>query len=200
MAKLYFRYGAMNTGKSTILLQTAYNYQEKNLKCILIKPKIDTKGEDTIISRIEICQKVDILINHDESLLTNKYLDKIKKSNCVLVDESQFLSENQINELWYINKLLDIPVICYGIRTDFKSELFEGSKRLMELADEIEEIPTICKCGNKARFNARITNNEYVSSGDPIGIDNNKNIRYESLCGKCYIEKVKKYTFKQQKF
>ena len=184
MAKLYFRYGAMNTGKSTILLQTAYNYQEKNLKCILIKPKIDTKGEDTIISRIEICQKVDILINHDESLLTNKYLDKIKKSNCVLVDESQFLSENQINELWYINKLLDIPVICYGIRTDFKSELFEGSKRLMELADEIEEI----------------TNNEYVSSGDPIGIDNNKNIRYESLCGKCYIEKVKKYTFKQQKF
>ena len=200
MAKLYFRYGAMNTGKSTILLQTAYNYQEKNLKCILIKPKIDTKGEDTIISRIEICQKVDILINHDESLLTNKYLDKIKKSNCVLVDESQFLSENQINELWYISKLLDIPVICYGIRTDFKSELFEGSKRLMELADEIEEIPTICKCGNKARFNARITNNEYVSSGDPIGIDNNKNIRYESLCGKCYIEKVKKYTFKQQKF
>ena len=190
MAKLYFRYGAMNAGKSTLLLQTAYNYEEKFRNITLIKAQIDTKGDKKIISRIGLSRKVDILLNTDESLFSNKYIRKIKNSACILVDESQFLSNNQIFELFVISKKLDIPVICYGIRTNFQSESFTGSKRLMELADEIEEIPTICNCGKKARFNARIINGKYVSSGDTIAIDDNENIKYESFCGKCYIDKV----------
>ena len=107
-----------------------------------------------------------------------------------MVDESQFLSEKQVEELWLITKKCDIPVICYGIKTNFQSKLFEGSKRLLELSDELEELATICSCGQKARFNARIINGKYVTVGDNIEIDNNEKIKYESLCGICYIKKV----------
>lgn len=192
MAKLYFRYGAMNAGKSTALLQVAHNYQEKAMNIVLIKPKIDTKGGDKIISRIGISAKVNILIDFSDTLFRKENLELIKKAKCILVDESQFLKEQQIEELWYITKKLDIPVICFGIRTDFLGKLFEGSKRLMELADEMEELPTICVCGDKARFNARKLNNNYVTSGSSIEIDDNSSIQYESLCGKCYITKVLK--------
>lgn len=192
MSKLYYRYGAMNAGKSTALLQVAHNYQEKGMNVVLIKSKIDTKGANKIISRIGIEAKVDILLDINDTLFREENLELIKKAKCILVDESQFLKEQQIEELWYITKQLDIPVICFGIRTDFLGKLFEGSKRLMELADEMEELPTICACGDKARFNARIVGNNYVTSGSTIEIDNNSNIQYESLCGKCYIKKVLK--------
>lgn len=192
MAKLYFRYGAMNAGKSAALLQVAHNYKEKNKKCIIIKPKIDTKGEDKVVSRIGLSSPVDILLDRDESLFNIQNQQIIKDSNCIIVDEAQFLSTKQVEELWIIANRFDIPVICYGLRTNFKSNFFIGSQRLMELADEIDELVTICECGKKAKFNARIINGEYINDGESIVIDDNDSVKYESLCGKCFSQKVLK--------
>ncbi len=192
MAKLYFRYGAMNAGKSTVLLQVAHNYKEKNMKCPIIKPKIDTKGDNKVVSRIGISSPVDLLLDSNESLFSDSNLKVLKDSICILVDEAQFLSKNQVDELWTITKYFDIPIICYGLRTDFKSNFFTGSKRLMEVADELEELVTICSCGKKSRFNARIVNNNYITDGESIAIDDNDSIRYEPLCGNCYLQKVLK--------
>lgn len=192
MAKLHFRYGAMNAGKSTILLQTAYNYQERGQKALILKPSIDTKGEDKIVSRIGIERKVDALIKEEDSIIT-KIEEFIPNIDCILVDEAQFLKKPKVEELFYIAKIYDIPVIAFGLRTDFKTNGFEGSSRLLELADEIEEMPTICRCGKKARFNARKINKEFTLQGESIVIDNNSQVEYESLCGTCYIKKVIKY-------
>ena len=131
MSKLYFRHGTMNCGKSTALMQVAHNYEENNKKVVVIKSKIDTKADDRLSSRIGMERKVDILLEKDESL--EKYYDYFNNNiDCILVDEAQFLNEKQIEELWLITKMYDIPVICYGLKTDFKSHLFEGSKRLIE--------------------------------------------------------------------
>jgi thymidine kinase len=193
MAKLYYRYSAMNAGKTTYLLQTAYNYQERDHKAIIIKPGIDTKGGDTVVSRIGISRKVDELIDKDDSIISKieKYLDNI---DAILVDEAQFLTTSQVDELFYITKLYDIPVIAFGLRTNFKAngDGFEGSTRLLQIADKLEEMATICRCGEKARFNGRKVNGEFSSVGDSVVIDGTENIEYESLCGKCYIEKVMK--------
>lgn len=189
MAKLHFKYGAMNSGKTTMLLQAAHNYEEQGKKVIVIKSNIDKKGNDTIINRIGLKRKVDELIGIDEKIIDKirKYLDNL---DCILVDEAQFLSRNQIDELFYITKIYDIPVIAYGLKTNFKSVVFTGSSRLVEVADSLEEIPTICKCGKKARFNVRTLNGEYLKEGDDILIDGTTEIKYESLCGKCYVNKV----------
>lgn len=189
MAKLHFKYGAMNSGKTTMLLQAAHNYEEQGKKVIVIKSNIDKKGNDTIINRIGLTRKVDELIGIDEKIIDKirKYLDNL---DCILVDEAQFLSRNQIDELFYITKIYDIPVIAYGLKTNFKSVVFTGSSRLVEVADSLEEIPTICKCGKKARFNVRTLNGEYLKEGDDILIDGTTEIKYESLCGKCYVTKV----------
>ena len=189
MAKLHFKYGAMNSGKTTMLLQAAHNYEEQGKKVIVIKSNIDKKGNDTIINRIGLKRKVDELIGIDEKIIDKirKYLDNL---DCILVDETQFLSRNQIDELFYITKIYDIPVIAYGLKTNFKSVVFTGSSRLVEVADSLEEIPTICKCGKKARFNVRALNGEYLKEGDDILIDGTTEIKYESLCGKCYVTKV----------
>ena len=192
MAKLYFRYGAMNCGKSSSLLQVAYNYDERDNKVVLIKPMVDKKGEDKIVSRIGISRKVDYLIKEEESIL-EKLRGELSTANCILVDEAQFFSKEQIDELFIIAKSYDVPVICYGLRTDFKTNSFPGSRRLLEIADELTELETICRCGKIARFNARIINNEFVSDGDQIAIDEKNNVTYESLCGKCYLEKVVHY-------
>ncbi len=189
MAKLYFRYGAMNSGKSTILMQVAHNYDENDKKVILIKSATDTKAEDKVSSRIGLERKVDYLIKP-----TDHILDTIDTVNidCILVDEAQFLTKEQITELFVITKIKEVPVICYGLKTDYKSELFEGSKRLLELADEIEELKTICSCGKSARFNARYDKetNEFVSDGEQVVIDGDNRYGYKPLCGRCYIEKV----------
>lgn len=189
MAKLHFKYGAMNSGKTTMLLQAAHNYEEQGKKVIVIKSNIDKKGNDTIINRIGLKRKVDELIGIDEKIIDKirKYLDNL---DCILVDEAQFLSRNQIDELFYITKIYDIPVIAYGLKTNFKSVVFTGSSRLVEVADSLEEIPTIRKCGKKARFNVRTLNGEYLKEGDDILIDGTTEIKYESLCGKCYVTKV----------
>ncbi len=189
MSKLYFRYGAMNCGKTTALLQVAYNYEEKGKNIIILKPSIDKKGDKNIVSRLGIERKVDYLILPDDSILKKV---KLKNIDCILVDEVQFMSKDQIKELWIIAKIHNIPVICYGLKSNFKAELFEGSKHIIALADELEELYTICSCGKKARFNARIINGKYVTEGDVVAIDG-IDATYEPLCGKCYIEKILKY-------
>lgn len=190
MAKMYFRFGAMNCGKTTALLQVAHNYEEQGMKVIVIKSSVDKKGDKNIVSRLGIEREVNLLVPPSEKISTN--ID-FKNLDCILVDEVQFMTPSQIKELWIISKIKDIPVICYGLKTNFKGELFEGSKAVLEVADELEELSTICKCGNKARFNARIENGEYVSVGEEVAIDGmDAFIQYEPLCGECYINKVLK--------
>ncbi len=189
MSKLYYRYGAMNCGKTTALLQVAHNYEERGMKVKILKPGVDTKGNDKIVTRIGLKRKVDHLIKSDEKL--SNYLNKLDKDiECILVDESQFLTRDQVDELFMYTKLKDRPVICYGLRTDFKTIAFPGSLRLFEVADVLEELYTICRCGKRAKFNARIVNGEFTSSGEQVAIDGENEVTYESLCGKCYLEKV----------
>lgn len=197
MAKLYFRYGAMNCGKSTSLLQVAHNYEEVGLKAILIKPAIDTKGKDNIVSRLGCSQKVDILLKKsskiDEKLMKfNSYRPFFDDFACILVDEAQFLTKKQADELYYVSKQFDIPVICYGLRCDFMMNGFEGSTRLLEIADSIEEMKTVCKCGRKATQNMRLVNNTPTFSGEQVMIDGEDDeITYQSVCGDCYIENMR---------
>lgn len=186
MAKLYFRYGTMGCGKTTVLLQVVYNYKKNNLNCILVKPKIDKKGDNKIVSRLGIEREVDILL--EENTLLSDKLD-FKNVDSIVVDEAQFLSIDQVKDLWLISKLKDIPVICYGLKTTFKGEFFTGSKPLMELSDTLEELVTICSCGRKAKFNARKINGEYTLKGDEVAIDG-IDATYDALCPECYINKV----------
>lgn len=191
MAKLIFKYGAMKSGKSMALMQIAYNYDEIGKKVVVIKPKVDTKGDDTIVSRIGPSRKVDIVLDEKESLLDSKYMQMYQESFCIFVDEAQFLSANTVEELWKISKVLDVPVICYGLKQDFTTHFFEGSRRLMELADEVTELETICACGNDAKFNVRKVDGKYQTSGAQTLIDGAKSeVTYEPMCGECYIKKV----------
>lgn len=191
MAKLHFRYSAMNAGKSTALIQTAYNYSERDQRALLIKPSIDTKGGRKIVSRIGASYDVDELIYSNDKVI-EKLENYFEDVDCILVDEAQFLTRSHVDELFYITKLYDIPVIAFGLRTDFKTNGFEGSTRLLELADCLEEMPTICRCGKKARFNGRKLDGDFVTTGESIVIDDGKKVEYESLCGKCYVSKVLK--------
>lgn len=190
MAKLHFKFGSMNTGKTTILIQTAFSYESQGMKVIIIKPGVDTKGEDKVVSRVGLERKVDYLINKDDSII-DKVLIPNAKVNCILVDEAHFLNGKQVEELFVIAKRYNIPVIAYGLRTDFVGNAFLGSGRLLELADMLEEIPTICKCGKKARFNGRKVNGIFVSSGESVLIDGSDDkVEYEPLCGDCFCEKI----------
>ena len=190
MSKLYFRYGAMNSGKSTNLMQVAYNYEERGMKVLLIKPSTDKKGGDKLVSRLGVERKVDLLINDDQNIYNEvkKWQDEKYKIDCILVDEVQFIKAYQIDQLFEIAVCLDIPVICYGLRTDFKMQGFEGSTRLLLLAHSIEELKTICKCGKKAILNGRKINGKFVFEGEQVAIDNIDNVEYESLCGHCYFK------------
>ena len=187
MSKLYFRYGAMNSGKSTNLMQVAYNYEERGMRVLLIKPSTDKKGGDKLVSRLGVERKVDLLIDDAQNIYdeVNKWQSEKYNIDCILVDEVQFFKANQIDELFKVAVCLDIPVICYGLRTDFKMEGFEGSTRLLLLAHSIEELKTICKCGKKAILNGRKINNKFVFEGQQVAIDNVDNVEYESLCGHC---------------
>lgn len=192
MSKLYFRYGAMNCGKSSALMQVAYNYESNNKNVFVIKSEIDTKANDCLSSRIGLKRKVDLLLKKNESL--ENYYDKLKKVDCILVDEAQFLSENEVDELYFVTKKFNVPVICYGLKTDFKSNLFTGSKRLLELSDELNELITICRCGKRAKFNARFVDDKFTLDGETVSIDGSSlNIKYIPLCGKCYLEEKMNY-------
>ena len=190
MSKLYFRYGAMNSGKSTHLMQVAHNYEERGMRVILIKPSTDKKGGDKLVSRLGVERKVDILCEKKMDIYEEiKKWQEVKfKIDCVLVDEVQFMTKEQVDQLFKIAVVLDIPVICYGLRTDFMMEGFEGSTRLLLLAHSIEEMKTICKCGRKAILNGRKINDEFVFEGEQVAIDNIDNVQYESLCGHCYFK------------
>ena len=189
MSKLYFRYGAMNSGKSTHLMQVAHNYEERGMKVILIKPATDKKGGDKLVSRLGVERKVDKLCLEKMNIYEEiqKWQEVKFKVNCILVDEVQFMTKEQVDQLFKIAVVLDIPVICYGLRTDFMMEGFEGSTRLLLLAHSIEEMKTICKCGRKAILNGRKINGEFVFEGEQVAIDNIDNVQYESLCGHCYF-------------
>ena len=190
MAKLYFRYGAMNSGKSTSLMQVAYNYEERGMNVIIIKPKTDTKGGNKITSRLGVTRVVDMILDPSDDVYSNieSYIRDKEEINCILVDEIQFLKSHQIDELFKVSVIMDIPVICYGLRTDFQMKGFEGSKRLLLLAHSIEEMKTICTCGKKALLNGRKINGRYVFEGDQIAIDNEDEVEYESLCPRCYFK------------
>lgn len=191
MAKLIFNYSAMNSGKTMDLLRTAYNYEENGLKVIVMKPSIDTKGGNKIVTRVGLDRKVDYLIDNACDIY-EMLKDDVVGVKCIFVDEAQFLSEEHVNQLFKITKFLNVPVICYGLRTNFKSELFLGSMRLLALADELNEFKSLCNCGNIARFNARRLKGDYLYDGDDILIDGTSKIEYVPLCGKCYLEMVLK--------
>jgi len=188
MAKLYFRYGAMNSGKSTALLQVAYNYEERGMHVILLKPHTDTKGEDTIVSRLGMSRKVDLIIQREDDVraLIKAYSSK-RQLDCILVDEVQFFSTEHIDAFFEVAVTMGIPVICYGLRTDFKTNGFEGSSRLLLLAHTLEELKTICRCGKKAVLNGRTMDGEFVFEGSQVAIDGAAKVSYESLCASCYF-------------
>lgn len=187
MAKLHFKYGAMNSGKSDTLIKTAYNYTERGLKVVTVKPAIDTKGEAKIVARGGHERVVDVLA--DESTDIEQAVLGFDDVAVVLVDEAQFLSHVQIGQLFSLAKTHDISVICYGLRADFQTNLFPGSRRLFEVADNVEKLPTMCFCGSQAEFNTRKVNGEYVFSGDQVAIDGEQAVEYDSLCGRCYAER-----------
>lgn len=191
MAKLYFRYGAMNSGKSTGLLQAAYNYEERGQQVLLAKPAIDTKAAERIESRLGVSRPVDFLIGPDDD--ARKVFAAAAGDRpiaCLLVDEAQFLTPVQVDDLLRVAVLDDIPVLAYGIRTDFRTEAFPGSRRLLELAHSLEELKTICRCGRKAIFNARLVGGRFVFDGDQVAIDQGASagtVTYESMCAVCYL-------------
>jgi len=193
MSKLYFRYGAMNSGKSTALLQVAYNYEERSQAVLLAKPFIDAKGGDTVVSRLGMSRTVDFLVRPQDNLrelLAHfrglKMAETGLDTACLLLDESQFFTRAQIDQALEIAVLDGIPVLAYGIRTDFLTESFPGSLRLFELAHSIEELKTVCRCGRKAIFNARLDNGRFVFEGSQVAIDG-IDTSYESLCAGCYV-------------
>ena len=196
MAKLYFRYGAMNCGKTTALLQVAHNYEEKGMKVLVLKPSKDKKGDRKVVSRLGASRDVDYLVYENDSIMDimEDYLKDNNKLDCLLVDEAQFLEPSQVDELLFFSTDMDIPVICYGLRTDFRLMGFPGSTRLLEIASSIEEMKTICECGKKATINVRFVNGELVTEGDQVAIDGFDKVTYESLCPKCYYKKIKKLT------
>lgn len=188
MSKLYFRYSPMNAGKSTALLQVAYNYKERGQRSLIVKPNTDTKSTE-VLSRLNISAKVDWAVDPEHNLITD-FLDKeTEKVDCLLIDEAQFLESEQIEQLFFIAVMRNIPVLAYGIRSDFQTKAFPGSIRLFELAHSIEEMKTICRCGAKAMFNGRKINGEFVSEGEQVAIDGQE-ATYESLCGRCFIKLV----------
>lgn len=195
MSKLYFRYGAMNSGKSTALLQAAFNYEERGQYVLLAKPAIDYKGDKNIVSRLGVSREADFLIRPEDNLreLFSNYSQEAEQKTgqaiaCLLLDEAQFLTEQQVEQALEVAVLDRVPVLAYGIRTDFQTRAFPGSRRLLEIAHSLEELKTICRCGKKAMFNGRLVNGRFVFSGEQVAIDGDK-VTYESLCPACYLAK-----------
>ena len=172
MAKFYFYYAAMNAGKSTNLLQSAHNYEERYMKTIIFTPKLDDRyGVGKVASRLGLDREAEIFEGEDDLYVWTAHEHQREKLSCVLVDEAQFLSPKQVLQLTLIVDKLKIPVLCYGLRTDFRGEPFPGSVYLMAWADELVELKTICKSGKKATFNARLDEDgNRVTEGDQVSI------------------------------
>lgn len=196
MADMVFKYSTMNGGKTLSILQTINSYEENNFKVIVIKSIKDTKSEDSLLSQNGMSRKVDIILNENDSLLTEENYKKYYTAKVILVDEVELLNESQVKELWMIAHLINVPVICYGLKSDFKGNIFsDGISQIFAMADHIEEIgsSSLCRCGKKAIFNARKENDEFTDIGPKIIIDDGTNEMYEyvSLCSDCYLKHVK---------
>ena len=193
MSKLFFRYGAMNSGKSTAMLQVAHNYEERDQGVVLVKSSVDTKGDDQIVSRLGVTRQADLLLSPGQDLRAALQALSAQRSDlsdgvaCVLIDEAQFLTPGQVDQALAIAVLDEIPVVAFGIRTDFRTKAFPGSQRLMEVAHSLQEMKTICRCGNKAVFNARLGEHGIIREGEQVMIDGEA-ARYEALCARCYLE------------
>ena len=191
MAKLYFKYGAMGSSKTAQALITKYNYEENDLKVWLIKPSADTRDGAAILrSRIGLEARVEV-IAPDVDVYARFLGGKARRSDVIIVDECQFMTEKQIDQLRTIVDEYNIPVICFGLRTDFQTRLFPGSRRLMELADVIEEIKTMCDCGSKATVNARINDGYIVTEGAQVVLGGNDS--YIAMCHKCYVRGIREH-------
>lgn len=192
MANLYFRYGTMNCGKTRQLLSVWYNYHEKDMSAIIMKPIIDTKGTNRVVSRDLQSKEVNYLIEEDDNLydIINKMLNN-GRVDCILIDEAQFLKEHHVEELTDVVDYLNIPVICYGLMRDFQGHLFEGSRSLLEQVDKIEEIKTVCSCGRKATQVIRYVNGIPTMEGEQVVIDGEfDEVVYDSICRKCKKKKL----------
>ena len=191
MAKLYFKYGAMGSSKTAQALITKYNYEENDLNVWLIKPSADTRdGAQTLRSRIGLESTVEV-IPPQTDILEKFRREKAETCDVIIVDECQFLTPTQIDQLRAVVDEHNIPVMCFGLRTDFQTKLFPGSLRLMEVADTIQEIKTMCDCGCKATVNARISNGYIVTEGAQVVLGGND--CYIAMCHKCYIRSIREH-------
>lgn len=191
MAKLYFRYGAMGCGKTMQLLQVAFNYEERGQKVCVMKPATDTKNDKKLLTRIGPERETDFCFRRDDNLFD--FVKKFGKVDCVLVDEAQFLTKEQVDQLLMITIKLNIPVMAYGLRLNFRMEDggFDGATRLLQVAHDIEEIKTICECGHKATLNCRFLNGKMVTDGPDVLIDDGKSkIEYRALCPACFFKNL----------
>ena len=191
MAKLYFKYGAMGSSKTAQALITKYNYEENDMKVWLLKPSADTRdGVSILRSRIGLQAEVEIA-TPDANIYDRYVADHVGKCDAVIVDECQFLTPGQIDQLRQIVDDFNVPVMCFGLRTDFQTHLFPGSLRLMELADAIEEIKTMCDCGAKATVNARINDGYIVTEGAQVVLGGND--CYIAMCHRCYVRGIREH-------
>lgn len=188
MAKLYFKYGAMGSSKSAQALITQFNYEELGMRVWLIKPSVDDRdGASVVKSRVGLSRKADVIQPGDD--ITRLYA-KLGRSDVIIADEAQFFTPEQIEQLRDLVDDMDVPVLCFGLRTDFLTHTFPGSKRLLELADSITEIKTVCACGAKATVNARLDENGRVmTEGDQVFLGGND--RYVAMCHKCWKKRIR---------
>lgn len=189
MAKLYFNYSSMNAGKSTMLLQANHNYQERGMSTIIYTSSVDDRyGKKEIVSRIGLKAESNIFSDNTNIYKEVINFNKSNRVDCVLIDEAQFLNKDQVAQLGQIVDSLDIPVLTFGIRTDFKGNLFEGSEYLLAWADNLKEIKTVCHCGRKATMVLRLDENgNVIEEGDQIEVGGNE--KYVSICRKHFYEK-----------
>ena len=189
MAKLYFKYGAMGSSKSAQALITRFNYEELGMSVWLIKPGTDTRdGVDVIKSRIGLSAKAQVIAPEEDIIAAYR---KVGKHDVIIADEAQFFTPEQIDGLRTLVDEEDLPVLCFGLRTDFLTHFFPGSQRLMELADSLTEIKTVCACGRKATVNARIDEQGRITTqGDQVLLGGND--RYIAMCHKCWMDKIRK--------
>ena len=189
MAQLYFKYGAMGSSKTANALMTRFNYEERGQKTLLVKPRLDTRdGDHMVVSRIGLTYPC---IYFDE--MQQLSVMELQQNACVIVDEAQFLTREEVMYLVGLVDDLGIPVICYGLRSDFSLKGFPGSTRLLELAHTIEEMKTICACGRKATCNGRKVNGEFVFEGAQVAIDTVDAVEYQSLCPQCWYREYRAF-------
>lgn len=188
MAKLYFKFGAMGCSKTAQALITKFNYEERGMKVLLLKPSVDVRdGEEIVKSRIGLTAKA-VVVNDKEDLY-KAYEEKYRDRDVIIVDECQFLTPEQVDELGQIVIDFNVPVLCFGLRTDFLTHLFPGSRRLFEIAESITEIKSVCKCGAKATVNARLDDDgNVVYSGEQVCLGGND--RYVAMCHDCWEKRI----------